>query len=90
MEENKVAVEAQAAEAPVKETKKAPLNASVAPDQFDWDAFEKEAAYGDQDKSSIEAAYDKTLSKVSENEVVEGTVTAINKREVLVNIGLKS
>ena len=41
MEENKVAVEAQAAEAPVKETKKAPLNASVAPDQFDWDAFEK-------------------------------------------------
>ena len=90
MEENKVAVEAQAAEAPVKETKKAPLNASVAPDQFDWDAFEKEAAYGDQDKSSIEAAYDKTLSKVSENEVVEGTVTAINKREVLVNIGYKS
>ena len=90
MEENKVAVEAQAAEAPVKETNKAPLNASVAPDQFDWDAFEKEAAYGDQDKSSIEAAYDKTLSKVSENEVVEGTVTAINKREVLVNIGYKS
>ena len=90
MEENKVAVEAQAAEAPVKETKKAPLNASVAPDQFDWDAFEKEAAYGDQDKSSIEAAYDKTLSKVSENEVVEGTVTAINKREILVNIGYKS
>ena len=88
MEENKVAVEAQAAEAPVKEeTKKAPLNASVAPDQFDWDAFEKEAAYGNEDKASIEAAYDKTLSKVSENEVVEGTVTAINKREVLVNIG---
>ena len=91
MEENKVTVETPEVEAPVKEeTKKAPLNASVAPENFDWDAFEKEAAYGDEDKASIEAAYDKTLSKVNENEVVEGTVTAISKREVLVNIGYKS
>ena len=89
MEENKVAVETPEVEA-VKETKKAPLNASVAPENFDWEAFEKEAAYGDTDKASIEAAYDKTLSDIKENEVVEGTVTAINKREVLVNIGYKS
>lgn len=45
MEENKVAVETPEVEA-VKETKKAPLNASVAPENFDWEAFEKEAAYG--------------------------------------------
>lgn len=96
MEENKVTVESQETpeakveEAPVKETKKAALNASVAPEEFDWDAFEKEAAYGDTDKVTIEAAYDKTLSEIKENEVVEGTVTAINKREVLVNIGYKS
>ena len=43
MEENKVAVETPEVEA-VKETKKAPLNASVAPENFDWEAFEKEAA----------------------------------------------
>ena len=45
MEENKVAVETpEVVEAPAKEeTKKAPLNASVAPENFDWDAFEKEA-----------------------------------------------
>lgn len=54
MEENKVAVETpEVVEAPAKEeTKKAPLNASVAPENFDWDAFEKEAAYGDTDKAT--------------------------------------
>ncbi len=77
-------------EAPVqKETKKAVLNASVAPEDFDWDAFENEGS----DKGSKEetlAKYEQTLSKVTENEVVEGVVTSINKREVVVNIGAKS
>src|SRR5574344_2182475 len=90
-EENKViAGETVEEAAPVKEeTKKAPLNASVDPDKFDWNAFENETDYG-ADKKQVEEMYDQTLSKVSENEVVEGTVTAINKREVLVNIGYKS
>ncbi|MCQ2148540.1 MAG: S1 RNA-binding domain-containing protein, partial [Bacteroidales bacterium] len=74
-----------------KETKKSSLNVSVAPEAFDWDAFENEQAiYGGEDKSAIEAAYDQTLSKVNENELVEGVVTALNKREVIVNIGYKS
>ena len=64
-------------------------NASVPVDQFDWDAFEKDAPY-DADKEVIESQYNKTLSKVLENEVVEGLVVALNKREVLVNIGYKS
>jgi len=73
------------------ELKKAQLNASVAPENFDWDAFESEAGvYGDTDKQKIAEAYDKTLQKVVENDVVEGTVTSINKREVVVNIGYKS
>ena len=38
----------------------------------------------------VAALYDQTLQKVTENEVVEGVVTAINKREVVVNIGAKS
>ena len=82
------------AQAPVQkeETRKAPrLNASVAPEAFDWDAFENEAEiYGNENKEEIGAAYDQTLSKVVENEVVEGTVTSISKREVIVNIGYKS
>ncbi len=65
------------------------LNASVAPEEFDWDAFEKETVY-DQDKETIAAQYESTLSKISESEVVEGTVTSINKKEVVVNIGYKS
>jgi len=90
-DENKVITEATVEEtAPVKEeTKKAPLNASVDPAKFDWNAFENETDYG-ADKKKVEEMYDQTLSKIVENEVVEGTVTAITKREVLVNIGYKS
>ena len=82
--------EAQVADAPAAEkTKSTILNASVDPDKFDWDAFENEDVYG-EDKSKVAEEYDKTLSKVVENEVVEGVVTAISKREVIVNIGYKS
>ncbi|MCQ2156892.1 MAG: 30S ribosomal protein S1 [Bacteroidales bacterium] len=73
-----------------KETKApARLNASIAPEDFDWEAFEGGDIYG-KDKKAIEEAYNATLSKVVENEVVEGEVTAINKREVVVTIGGKS
>lgn len=64
-------------------------NASIPVDQFDWDSFEQDAPY-DVDKKSIEDSYNQTLSKVVEHEVVEGVVMAVNKREVLVNIGYKS
>ena len=66
------------------------LNASVAPENFDWDAFEGNSAFSGEEKQKIQEAYDQTLSKVVENEVVEGEVTAINKREVIVTIGGKS
>ena len=66
------------------------LNASVKPEDFDWDAFEGGDVYGSEDKKAIEEAYGATLSKVVENEVVEGEVTAVNKREVVVTIGGKS
>ncbi|MBQ0127653.1 MAG: 30S ribosomal protein S1 [Bacteroidales bacterium] len=73
-----------------KETRKSTvLNASIDPKDFDWDAFEGGDIYG-ADKSEIQAAYDKTLSKVVENEVAEGEVVSVNKREVVVTIGGKS
>lgn len=85
------AAEQPAAEAPQKKNTKQALNASIAPEDFDWDAFESEGSvYGDSTKEDIAAAYNKTLSKVNANEVVKGVVTAINKREVVVNIGYKS
>ncbi len=70
-------------------TKKRKSNVSVSVDKFDWDAYEKEYVY-DTQKEVIEDMYSQTLSKVIENEVVEGTVVVFNKREVIVNIGYKS
>lgn len=86
------AAETPAAEAPAAEKTSSPvLNASVDPDKFDWDSFENDGdIYGKEDKKAVAEEYDKTLSKVVENEVVEGVVTAISKREVIVNIGYKS
>ncbi|MBO4455481.1 MAG: 30S ribosomal protein S1 [Bacteroidales bacterium] len=67
------------------------LNASVAPEAFDWDAFESGSdIYGASDKKEIEAAYDKTLARIDGGETKEGEVTAINKREVTVSVGGKS
>ena len=62
----------------------------VANENFDWNAFENDLGVYDQDKAQITEAYDKTLSNVNVGEVVEGTVTGINKREVIVNVGYKS
>ncbi|MBO4657490.1 MAG: 30S ribosomal protein S1 [Bacteroidales bacterium] len=81
-----VAVETPVVEA---ETPKHKSNASVSNDSFNWDEFENETPSG-VDRKATEDAYNQTLSRISENEVVEGVVTAINKREVIVNIGYKS
>ena len=62
----------------------------VTNENFDWNAFENDLGVYSQPKEEIAAAYDKTLSNVAVGEVVEGTVTAITKREVMVNIGYKS
>ncbi|HRF86140.1 MAG TPA: 30S ribosomal protein S1 [Alloprevotella sp.] len=64
---------------------------NIAPlSDFDWNAFENGSAESAQNQKDLEKAYDETLGRVNENEVVEGTVISINKREVVVNIGYKS
>ena len=70
--------------------KNAMLNASIAPEDFNWDEFEGGDVYGGEEKEKIQAAYDQTLSKIASAEVVEGEVTAIDKKEVVVTIGGKS
>ena len=59
-------------------------------DNFDWDALEKGESYGSVSKEDLVKTYDETLNTVKDKEVVMGTVTAMNKREVVVNIGFKS
>ncbi|MCL1867834.1 MAG: 30S ribosomal protein S1 [Paludibacter sp.] len=56
---------------------------------FDWDAYENGDLISKEDKKQLESAYDQTLTAVKDHEVVEGVVTAMNKREVVINIGAK-
>ena len=59
-------------------------------DNFDWDVFEQGETYGNVSKDDLVKTYDESLSTVKDKEVVMGTVTSLNKREVVVNIGFKS
>ena len=64
---------------------------NIAPvEGFDWEAYEKGESLAGVSHEELEKAYDNTLNKVGNNEVVEGTVIGMNKREVIVNIGYKS
>jgi small subunit ribosomal protein S1 len=65
-------------------------NASVDNNKFDWEAYEEDALVDGATKAKVEDQYAQTLSKIIENDVVEGTVVSLNKREVIVNIGYKS
>ena len=65
-------------------------NTKVAVENFDWAAFENESNLYDQPKEQIAALYGESMSNIAVGETVEGTVTEINKREVIVNIGYKS
>ena len=56
---------------------------------FNWDEFENGTSTG-ASKEDLEKAYDETLNKIQEHEVVEGTVISVDKKEVVVNIGYKS
>ena len=65
-------------------------NTKVAVENFDWAAFESESGLYDQSKEQIEKAYSDSMSNIAVGETIEGSVTEINKREVIVNIGYKS
>ena len=57
---------------------------------FDWEAFENGGKTTSDSREAQEQAYTGSLNKVSDHDVVDGTVIAMNKREVVVNIGFKS
>ena len=59
-------------------------------EDFNWDAYENGEVVAATSHEEQEKAYDNTLNKVNDREVVDGTVIAMNKREVVVNIGYKS
>jgi small subunit ribosomal protein S1 len=57
---------------------------------FDWNKYEEGDYQSEFKKSDLERMYNDTLSAIKVNEVVDGTVISMNKREVVVNIGYKS
>ena len=63
---------------------------NVKPEDFDWEAYENDSVVSSAERGKYEEMYSNTLSSITENEVVDGTIVAMNKREALVNIGYKS
>ncbi|HLN53947.1 MAG TPA: 30S ribosomal protein S1 [Lentimicrobium sp.] len=76
---------------PTVEKLKASLVPQVSLENFDWDAIgKKHENYSADERNKLENLYDKTLSSIVEHEVIDGTVVAMNNREIVVNIGFKS
>jgi small subunit ribosomal protein S1 len=74
-------------EAPVAE-EKAETKVS---EEFDWDSLtKKQDNYSQKERANLEDLYGKTMSSITEHEVIEGAVVSISNREVVVNIGYKS
>ncbi len=78
-------------ETPVAKKTQVVATDNASDDSFDWDTFEQGEVFGSKSsKEELEQMYDKTLSTISEKEVIEGEVIAVTKREVVINIGFKS
>jgi small subunit ribosomal protein S1 len=66
-------------------------SAPAVEEEFDWVKYEEGSNfYTIGERQRFEKLYGDTLSAVKVNEVVDGTVISMNKREVVVNIGYKS
>ena len=99
-EEKKVNLEEEVKETPVQEEAAAAVKEEVVAkaaeakpaktEEFDWASLESgRDAYTEKERGNLEDLYNNTLNTVSEKEVLEGTVISLNKREVVVDIGLQ-
>ncbi len=60
-------------------------------EDFDWEAYEMGETAGSKNKrEDLMKTYDESLKTAKDNEVVTGVVKSITKREVRVDIGMKS
>jgi small subunit ribosomal protein S1 len=76
-----------------KSTKKTPKAASAGDtgvEDFNWEEYAAGEAEATGDQAEFEKLYLETLSTIAENEVIDGLVISMNKREVVINIGYKS
>lgn len=59
-------------------------------EDFDWEAYENGETAGSKSREELVNTYDESLKTAKDNEVVTGVVKSITKREVRVDIGMKS
>ncbi len=87
--ENKNEEPTQAVEEKVE--KKAPRKKPQPIEDFDWDNIEENTStMSKEEREKLEQQYEKSLSEITEHEVLDGIVAAKNNKEVIVNIGYKS
>lgn len=58
---------------------------------FDWDSVgKKSSTYSTAERERMEMLYEKSLSSITEHEVVMGTIVSMTSKDAVVNIGYKS
>jgi len=61
------------------------------PVEFNWETVGKTGEkYSEKDRTEMENMYDKTLTSINVQDVVDGEIVSITGKEVIVNIGYKS
>ena len=89
-EETPAVEEAPAAEEkPAKKEKVEEKPAAEAPTEFDWYAYENEG-FTEEEVAKLNTVYEGSLNSINEKEVIDGTVIALTKKEVVVNVNYKS
>lgn len=59
--------------------------------EFDWESYgDSDEIYTKAEKEKLATLYNDTLSSITEHQVIDGVVTSLSKKEVVVNIGYKS
>ena len=59
-------------------------------EDFDWEAYANGETAGSKSREELISTYDESLKTAKDNEVVTGVIKSISKREVRVDIGMKS
>ncbi|MBL4577239.1 MAG: S1 RNA-binding domain-containing protein, partial [Flavobacteriales bacterium] len=74
-------------EKPVPDTNGQPVDLK----NFDWAEVDSQIdEYSPEEREKMESLYVDTLSSLSDQEVLDGTIVSISKREVVINVGYKS
>ncbi len=60
-------------------------------DDFDWSVDKRNVtSYDKLEREKYDEVYDKTFKQINDNEMITGTVVAMTKTDVVINIGFKS